>query len=537
MRRVGGYSLSTRLASGSLGDVFLARPVHDRAAEESAVKLIRTEFMADLRFARLFMAERPTAEGFRHPNAVSIRKIERINNDAAVEMELLAGQPLGAVAQRSRIEHDPLPHRLAAWIGAKVASALIEAHQTPWFSGSPAPMVHGALAPRSVFLTYSGQVYLLGLGLGRARHVVPPSSSRLPYLAPEIIQGRDLTTRTDVYGLAVVLYEAFTGRSLFRRASPEATRAAVLQANVPRLNARNLDIDPDIGDLLADMMAPRPAARPEDLVAAQEALLAAAGSDDAGFQRSLATIMRARFREEQEAFQRQIAVANRQPGSQVISGIGPVAAETKRPSAPASVVIQSIDLPSDDIDVDVDMDGDDGEPLLITEPEEDSDSMIDGPTLAVPRKPLAEEWVSSPPPAGTQAPAPASLADAEASAPSAPSSAESADALNPVASDAEAETPANGTPSGPSAPSETAAPPRSSFGMALGSGPPPLPPPTHDVPEILAPDPDDDSVQTWVEPTVKVEQALQEELLVPPAPTMPLSTIDVTSTADPDAPT
>ena len=325
MRRVGGYTLSTRLASGALGDVFLGRPNHAQIAPEIAVKVIRPELMSDLRFARLLMAERPSAEGFQHPSSVDIKQITRVNDDAIVVMELLAGQPFGALVQRVRIDKGTLSHRCIAWIGAQIASVLVKAHRTPWFSGAAAPVVHGALAPRSVFVTYDGQVRLLGLGLGRARNVAPPSSTRLPFLAPEILQGRDLTARADVYGLAVLLYEAFTGRSLFRRSTAEATKAAVQQANVPRLNARNLDVNPDIGDLLAEMMAPRPAARPGDLELVHDALRSAADGTDESFQRSLAALMQAGFREEQEAFQRQLAVANRRPGSQVVSGVGPVA--------------------------------------------------------------------------------------------------------------------------------------------------------------------------------------------------------------------
>ncbi len=351
MRRIGGYSLSTRLASGDLGNVFLGRRTHEPDAPERAVKVIRPELLSDLRFARLLMTEAPSAQQFRHPAAVEVHEVARVNDEAYVTMQLLGGQPFGAVAQRARIENEPLSHRLIAWIGAQVASALVVAHRTPWFTGAPAPLVHGSVAPKSIFITYSGQVRLLGVGFGRARQVVPPSASRLPYLPPELLQGRDLTPRADVYGLALVLYEAFTGRSLFRRASNEATRLAVQQANVPRLNARNLDVNPDIGDLLAEMMAPRPAARPESLDFAEASLRAAADGEDEAFERSLAAVMGARFQEEHEAFQRQVAVVHRQPpsalSSAVVSGTGPVAGASSPSTASAPAVAPHLPLLTD----------------------------------------------------------------------------------------------------------------------------------------------------------------------------------------------
>lgn len=330
MRTIGRYALLTRLGSGHLGDVYSARAADDDAETSVAIKLLRSELVDDLQFSRLLLAEAPAAIAFRHPSALEILEVDRDGPEAYVAMGLLSGQPLSLLVQRARVEGERVDHRLVAWIGARIASALAAAHEVPWFSGTTAKLVHGALSPRSVFLTYDGDVKLLGMGVGRARRVAPMNPARLPYAAPELLKDADPTPRSDVYGLGTVLYEAFSGRNIFRRANEDDTRAAVRDANAPPLNSTHLDIDASVGDLLAEMMAPRIEARPESLEDVAAQLFAAAG-DDAGLPEALSRRMLTTFREEREARDRMMGAATRAQSAvragrpRASSGIGPIA--------------------------------------------------------------------------------------------------------------------------------------------------------------------------------------------------------------------
>lgn len=329
MRSIGGYTLLTRLGSGHLGDVFYAQhPDATDASDPLAIKVVRPDLVEDLKFSRLLLAEAPAAIAFAHPAAADVRAIDRDRNDAFVAMAYTAGQPLSLLIQRARVENDKVDHRLIAWIGSELASALAAAHEIPWFAGAPAMMAHGALAPRGVLLAYDGRVKLLGLGLGRCRATVPMTLARLPYAAPEVLKGGDPTPRADIFSLGTLLYEAFSGRNIFRRANEEQTKAAVIDGNVPPLNSTNLDVDPSIGDLIAQMMAPRIDARPASMVEVRTALAAAAGSG--GHVDALALRLKKAFREEREASERMIEAAHRAqasapPKPRVQSGIGPIA--------------------------------------------------------------------------------------------------------------------------------------------------------------------------------------------------------------------
>ncbi len=312
MRTIGRYALLSRLGSGHLGDVFHAHEGEEAdGAERLAVKVFRADLVEDLKFSRQLLAGAPVAKAFEHPNAVRVYEIDREGTEAYLAMPLLEGQPLSLLVQRARVDGQRIHHPLIAWIGAQIASALHAAHQLPWFAGANAMKIHGALSPRSVFLTYDGRVKLLGLAIGRARHAVDLTLARLPYAAPELVKGdAEPTPRSDMFSFGALLYEAFSTRNIFRRANEEDTRAAITNGNVPPLNSTNLDVDASIGDLIAEMMAPRIDARPDSLQVVADALETAAGNATS-FPESLSLLMQTTFREERDAAARMLSAATR----------------------------------------------------------------------------------------------------------------------------------------------------------------------------------------------------------------------------------
>ena len=216
-------------------------------------------------------------------------------------------------------------------------------------------LVHGCLSPRSVLITYDGRVKLLGLGSGRARVTVETPMSRLPYQAPELLKSLPLTHRADVYALGVVLYDALSGKRIFRRGNPEATKTAIREARAPRLNSRDLQVAPEIGDLIAEMMAPRVDARPEALGPIAKVLLREAGEDTAALQQELTAAMHAVFQEELQGLKRLEGAAERATRSKSViidsnAGAQSAASSPAQPAKPAPRA-ESGTEPAFDIDV------------------------------------------------------------------------------------------------------------------------------------------------------------------------------------------
>lgn len=311
MRSVGDFNLSTRLSAGDLGDVFLALP--EGGGAPVALTLVHARLMEDLGFARALTTEAPAAIALEHPAVVQTLHLERGLPETFFVREFVQGQPFGQLLRRARQAEAPLPQPLICWIGAQLAEALDVVHARDWFAEAGQPMVHGALSPRSLMLGYDGRVCLLGVGVGRAKQRVEVSSRRLPYLAPELLLGKSISVETDAYGLGLLLYEAITGRSLFRRGSADETRAAIREAAAPPLSARQLSVDPALSDWVARLMAPRRHARPSDLAEVSAYLRSLAPESDGHYRELLAGLVSTHFEEERTRLERRLAPAESPP--------------------------------------------------------------------------------------------------------------------------------------------------------------------------------------------------------------------------------
>lgn len=309
MRTLGRYQLLARLASGSLGEVFAAHAEDDDVAW--AVQILPPDLNGELRFARRLLTEANSASRVTHRAAAVPREAIREGGELMVVAPLVAGPTLAAVLKLARMERQGIAQSWICHIGAEVAEALAAAHRIPWFPGAPAPMVHGALSPRAIHLTYDGRVVVTGLGVGRARAVLAPGAARLAYAAPERLQGRDPTPRTDGYGLALILYDALSGKRTFQRANEEDTRAAIREANIAPLHSGNLTVSPAVADLLQSFLAPREDARPSRLDELARVLRVAAGQPAEEMQAHLARHLAEVFAEDRENLGRKLGAARR----------------------------------------------------------------------------------------------------------------------------------------------------------------------------------------------------------------------------------
>lgn len=295
LREVGNFRLLRRISSSSLGEVFVGQNQKGRGV---AVTVLRAALAEDLAFSRAIRQDTPGALAFRHPRSAGVRSVLREGQEHLIVSELAAGISLGELQLRLGRKNQKLSHRIIAWLGAQLAELLSDAHA---FEGEghalPGGLIHAGLSPEEIILSESGEMKLLRLGLGRCRRAVKTPWRRQPYEAPEAIKDQTVTPQTDTYGLGVVLYDAFLGKSVFLRNSQEATRSAILEAQAPVLNSRNLDVNPDVGDLLASMMAPRAMARPRELREVARLLWEASLEPSESLQKELAGLVQTEIRE------------------------------------------------------------------------------------------------------------------------------------------------------------------------------------------------------------------------------------------------
>jgi hypothetical protein len=228
-----------------MGDVYEAR---DRQLRRSvAVKLYRGTAPAD---RSRFDAEVVTLAALSHPTLVQVYDAGEHDGDGFVVLELVDGPTLRQIIA----ERGSLPADEVASLGAAMADALAYVHDRG--------VVHRDVTPANVLCGPDGRPRLADFGIARLLDTtrITATASAIgtaAYMAPEQVEGKDVTPAADVYALGLVLREALTGRAAYSGASHEVAMARLVT---------DPDVVTDIPSvwtpLLAAMTARDPALRP-----------------------------------------------------------------------------------------------------------------------------------------------------------------------------------------------------------------------------------------------------------------------------------
>jgi serine/threonine protein kinase len=209
------YELGASLGRGGMAEVFEAR---DRVLQRPvAVKVFRGAADADR--AR-FEAEAHVLASLNHPGLVQVYDAGEQDGDAFLVLELIDGPSLAArVGDTGRLPADEV-----AGIGAQIADALAFVHDHG--------VVHRDVTPSNILCAPDGRPRLADFGIARLVDTTRITAARttigtVAYMAPEQVQGQDVTPAADVYALGLVLLELLTGHRGFR-GSPQEVAAARL---------------------------------------------------------------------------------------------------------------------------------------------------------------------------------------------------------------------------------------------------------------------------------------------------------------------
>jgi serine/threonine protein kinase len=235
----GKYLLLDRIASGATAAVYRGRVRGEAGFERVvAVKRILPHMAGDPEFVRTFVREAKTAALLTHTNICPIFELGKVGDSLYMAMECVAGKDLGRITRRLAKRGETMPPVIAAWIAAKLCDALEHAHNLKDPTGQPAGIVHRDLSPTNIMISYEGQVKLIDFGLakavGRAQQTnVDALKQKLGYMSPEMVKGRPLDARSDVFGVGICLYELVTSRRLFAGKNDMDTLKLVALASIP----------------------------------------------------------------------------------------------------------------------------------------------------------------------------------------------------------------------------------------------------------------------------------------------------------------
>jgi hypothetical protein len=267
-RTIGKYRIVDQLGRGGMGAVY--RAVDETLDREVAVKVLNPGLEAGDVMKR-FRTEAMTLARLNHPEIATIHEIYRFDQDLLMVMELVRGETLDQLSQRS----GPLPPERAAYLVAQVLGALGHAHQ--------AGIVHRDLKPANVMVTETGGIKITDFGIARvsgAEHLtVDGQMMGTPaYMAPEQVLGQEVDGRADLYSCGVLFYRLLTGALPFEADTAIGMVQKALSDPPTPAHVHRADLPDWCQTILDRALAKSPAARFQTAEEFRAALMSAIGS-------------------------------------------------------------------------------------------------------------------------------------------------------------------------------------------------------------------------------------------------------------------
>jgi serine/threonine-protein kinase len=240
MDRLGRYRLIRRVATGGMGELFLAESDGPGGfSKEVAIKRLLPHLAADAKFTEQFLNEARLAALLNHPNVVQVFELGESDGAFFLAMEYVSGKSLRSVLDCLSKRGETLDPLLAARITADVLSALAHAHGLIK-DGQKLRIVHRDVSPENVLLSFDGAVKVVDFGIAKAADArgvtrVGAIRGKLPYIAPERLEGGASDPAVDIYGAGALLFEALEGTPPFSAPSEAELLERIMKAPTPRL--------------------------------------------------------------------------------------------------------------------------------------------------------------------------------------------------------------------------------------------------------------------------------------------------------------
>jgi serine/threonine protein kinase len=271
----GKYELSRLIGEGGMGTVYEA--THRLIGRRLAVKFLHTQYVASEEVVTRFQREAQAAAAIGHENIIEVTDMGQAPDGAPyIVMEFLDGSDI----KRVLADEGAISPPRAAHVMVQALSALQAAHD--------AGIIHRDLKPENIYLVNKPDrpyyVKLLDFGISKFRSLEAEGSKGLTqtgtvlgtpyYMSPEQARGdQDISVKSDVYAMGVILYQMLTGTLPFDAPNYNALLIKILTEDPPPPEAINPDIPPELADAIKIAMARSPRDRFKNCIEFRKRLL------------------------------------------------------------------------------------------------------------------------------------------------------------------------------------------------------------------------------------------------------------------------
>jgi serine/threonine-protein kinase len=258
----GRYRIVSLLGRGGMGEVYRADDL--KLGQPVALKFLPETLSADgAALARLHREVR-VARQVSHRNVCRVYDIGEIDGQHFLSMEFIKGEELASLLRRI----GRLPAAKAVEIARQLCAGLAAAHDNN--------VLHRDLKPANVMIDADGNVRVTDFGLAGLTEEIRSEEVRAgtpAYMAPEQLSGEEVSFKSDIYSLGLVLYEVFTGKRAFEaRTLDELLRLRQSNATPTTPSSLVKDIDPLAERVILRCLETDPKQRPASALQVAAAL-------------------------------------------------------------------------------------------------------------------------------------------------------------------------------------------------------------------------------------------------------------------------
>jgi hypothetical protein len=255
------YRVVARLGKGGMGEVFRADDLI--LGQTVALKFLPDTATNNPNLLARFYDEVRIARQVTHPNVCRVHDIGELNGQPYLSMAYVDGEDLGALLRRI----GRLPADKATEFSRKLCAGLASAHAQG--------VLHRDLKPANIMIDSQGQVVITDFGLAGIAaelHGAEVRNGTPAYMAPEQLTGEEVSARSDIYSLGLVMYEMFTGRAPFQADTVADMLRVRQQSRATNPSTLVHDMDPAVERAIMRCLDPDPKMRPQTALAVAAAL-------------------------------------------------------------------------------------------------------------------------------------------------------------------------------------------------------------------------------------------------------------------------
>ncbi|MBP5202113.1 protein kinase [bacterium] len=265
LERFDNYQLLSKIATGGMAEIFLAKHVNSPVnSMPIAIKKVLKQYSSNPTLVKMFLAEARIICNISHENIVKIYDFGKFEDQYFIAMEYVFGQNLGAILSKVAERDQIMPLNLTIEIISAVLCGLDHAHNAQDRNGNFLNIVHLDMNPNNILISYEGKIKVVDFGIANANYTKKLKGDAgiqgtYAYLSPEQCGGHAVDRRSDIFSVGIILYEMLTGKPLYKNLDNDmAIMNSILYDEIEPINELMPDIDPNLAKIVMKALEKNP---------------------------------------------------------------------------------------------------------------------------------------------------------------------------------------------------------------------------------------------------------------------------------------